>query len=251
MVEKTSAVGANSYSSANAGTNTSKTQKKSKPNSIHTKENDVGQQSIKPVPKPKPQRITITVGEGQSLGYLAAKYNTTVSDIIKLNGLKNPDNLKLGQKLQINAIDSKQLKAYEEYKAELFEQKWQQEKKEKLQQKIETSKSQVQKAKEYGYDEDSSFKVDKNGNAIVTLKTEKELGEVRRDFQIPAGSLSNTNDIKGKYKPKKIFDLDNCVRYNNYDKAEVPAGDSLLIEGAHFRPDEDRTSWDRFWGNII
>ena len=138
-----------------------------------------------------------------------------------------------------------------DYELALSEQRWEQEEKERLEQKIETSKAQVEKAKEYGYGEDYLFEVDKDGNVLVTLKKEKELGEVRRDFRLPAGSLSSTNNIKGKYKPATITDIDRYIRYKDYDQAEVPVGDSLLIDGQHFSPDENRTAWDRFWGNIF
>lgn len=251
MVEKTSAVGASSYSASSSVTSNAASQQEAKPNSIYTEGNKAKKAEIKPVPKPKPKRITITVKDGESLGFIAERYHTTVSDIVKLNGLEDPDKLKPGQKLQIDAIDGKQLEAYENYQNALWEQEWEQEQKDKLNQKIETSKAEVEKAKEYGYGEDYSFKVDENGNVLVTLKKEKELGEVRRDFRLPAGTLSSTNDIKGKYEPETIIDFDNLSRYNDYDQAEVPAGDSLLIDGQHFRPDENRTAWDRFWGNFF
>ena len=154
MVEKTSAVGASSYSASSSVTSNAASQQEAKPNSIYTEGNKAKKAEIKPVPKPKPKRITITVKDGESLGFIAERYHTTVSDIVKLNGLEDPDKLKPGQKLQIDAIDGKQLEAYENYQNALWEQEWEQEQKDKLNQKIETSKAEVEKAKEYGYGED-------------------------------------------------------------------------------------------------
>lgn len=250
MVEKTSSVGA---SSAFTGQNVQQAPSNNteKVNSVYT-EGAKEKQKLKPVPKPEPKMITHTVKDGESLGMLAAKYNTSVSSIVKLNNIKNPDNLKPGTKLQIGAIDSKDIKAYEDYQSELFNRRYNEKQQKELKQKVESSKAQVVNAKKYGYGEDYSFKVDtKSGDVYVTTKTEKTLGDIRRDFRIPAGSLSKTNNIKGKYKPERVFDLDSGTRFNDYDKADVPVGNSLRIRGADFSPDENRSAWDRFWGNIF
>lgn len=46
--------------------------------------------------------ITIyVVDEGETLWELAKKYNTTVNDLIKINGLDESDNIEGGQKLII------------------------------------------------------------------------------------------------------------------------------------------------------
>ncbi len=251
MVDKTSSVGASTSSAVQNSATVKSANQEVKINSVYAEANSKGGQKLKPVPKPKPTRITITVRDGESLGYIAGRYNTSVSQIVKLNNLDDPDRLKPGQKLQIDAIDSKELKEYENYQYALEKQKWEQEEKESLELKIKTSNEQVEKAQEYGYGEDYSFTVDKDGNILVKLKKEKLLGEVRRDFLLPKGSLSSTNNIKGKYKPETIIDSEKCMRYNDYDLAEVPVGDSLLIDGQHFHPDENRTAWDRFWGNFF
>ena len=43
-----------------------------------------------------------TVAKGETLGAIAAKYNTTVKQIVAWNNLKHPDALKLGQKLRVS-----------------------------------------------------------------------------------------------------------------------------------------------------
>lgn len=47
------------------------------------------------------RRTYHTVRSGETLSSIARKYKTTVSKIIKLNNLKNPDRLSIGQKLRV------------------------------------------------------------------------------------------------------------------------------------------------------
>ena len=42
-----------------------------------------------------------TVKKGDTLSAIAKKYNTTVSELVKLNGIKNPDIIKVGQKITL------------------------------------------------------------------------------------------------------------------------------------------------------
>ena len=48
---------------------------------------------------------THTVAAGETLGMLAQRYGTTVEDLMKLNGLGNPDLLQVGQALQVPGTD--------------------------------------------------------------------------------------------------------------------------------------------------
>ncbi|WP_084177458.1 LysM peptidoglycan-binding domain-containing protein [Geobacillus vulcani] len=64
------------------------------------------QQVIKPTSaveamrsKPAPQ--TYTVQKGDTLSEIAKKFNTTVAALQKLNGLKNPNLIRVGQKLRV------------------------------------------------------------------------------------------------------------------------------------------------------
>lgn len=54
-----------------------------------------------PVPDPKPKTI-YTVVKGDTLIGIAKKYGTTYSALAKLNGLKNPSLMSIGQKIKID-----------------------------------------------------------------------------------------------------------------------------------------------------
>ena len=51
----------------------------------------------------KPKQIEYTVKSGDRLGKIAKKYNVTVEEIARANGLCNPNFIKVGQKLIINS----------------------------------------------------------------------------------------------------------------------------------------------------
>ena len=51
----------------------------------------------------KPKQITYTVKAGDRLLKIAKKYDVTVEEIARANGLSNPDFIRVGQKLVINA----------------------------------------------------------------------------------------------------------------------------------------------------
>jgi LysM repeat protein len=46
-----------------------------------------------------------TVAAGETLGTIAQRYNTTVADLITLNGLTNPDVISVGQQLQVPGVE--------------------------------------------------------------------------------------------------------------------------------------------------
>jgi LysM repeat protein len=48
-----------------------------------------------------PRKTYHTVRSGETLSAIARKYKTTVAKIIKLNNLKNPDRLSIGQKIRV------------------------------------------------------------------------------------------------------------------------------------------------------
>lgn len=52
-------------------------------------------------PKPEPAKATYTVVKGDNLSRIAAKHNTTVAALTKLNNIKNPDLIKVGQVLKL------------------------------------------------------------------------------------------------------------------------------------------------------
>ncbi|MGL5693481.1 MAG: LysM peptidoglycan-binding domain-containing protein, partial [Peptostreptococcaceae bacterium] len=58
-----------------------------------------------PTPKPKPvpnsKYITYIVKKGDSLSKIASRYNTSVESIVKLNKIKDPNKIYVGQLLRI------------------------------------------------------------------------------------------------------------------------------------------------------
>jgi len=57
--------------------------------------------SVTPVPPTQPPQRVHIITQGDTLSYLATKYNVTVEAIIKINNVEDPNMLSLGQKLII------------------------------------------------------------------------------------------------------------------------------------------------------
>lgn len=53
-------------------------------------------------PKPAAKAVFYTVHSGDTLTAIAKRFNTTVAKLVKLNGIKNPDLIKVGQHLQVS-----------------------------------------------------------------------------------------------------------------------------------------------------
>ena len=51
--------------------------------------------------KPASKTVTYTVKKGDTLSSIAERYGTTYQKIAKDNGIKNPNFIKVGQKLKI------------------------------------------------------------------------------------------------------------------------------------------------------
>lgn len=47
-------------------------------------------------------KTTVTVRSGDTLSAIARKYNTTVSQLVNLNGIKNANAIRVGQKLLLS-----------------------------------------------------------------------------------------------------------------------------------------------------
>ncbi len=196
--------------------------------------------------RPKPRVITVTVPSGSSLGFLAEEHHTTVSEILKLNpNIKNPNQVSEGQKIKINHIDKKDwdayqkdLNAYNSYQYKLAEQEWEAEQAQKLQNKINKATASIQQAKEMGYGDYYNFQIDKKtGDVTITLKVDKELGDIRNGLGLPRGHLRAKNPkIMDKYKPGRIYDIDNGVRINDWDDIDVKAGEKFVISGDCINP---------------
>ncbi|MCI1272883.1 MAG: LysM peptidoglycan-binding domain-containing protein [Clostridiaceae bacterium] len=198
--------------------------------------------------KPVAKEVTVTVTEGMSLLGLAGKYNTKMADIRKLNHLKG-DNLKIGQKLRIMATDAKELKAYEEYQAQIIEQKNKQAEKANIQRKNKLAEGRIAQAKSYGLGEDYSFKKDeKTGNIIVTVKDEKTLAEIKEDFNLPDGSLRETN---GNLKPGTVYTGSSGEPTDNYDVSKIGKGGKVVINTDHFKPEKPFSQEVKDWAKSI
>lgn len=165
---------------------------------------------------------SVVIKQGDNLEQIAKQYGTTVSELLKANPGVDPTKLQIGQSINITNPA------------------------------ITASKANISKAVEYGYGEDYTFSVAPNGDVILLLKDGKTLGEIRADFQIEAGSLSRTNDVKGRFKPDTYYDIDRYVLVNDYDKADVQKGERIVVERLQFNPNPHKSTasrvWHNFWG---
>ena len=71
-----------------------------------------GEQSTKKPPdkKSKPEQSkpdVYTVKAGDTLSYIAKRYGTTVSELVRINGIKNPDLIYVGQKITLSGNGAK------------------------------------------------------------------------------------------------------------------------------------------------
>ncbi len=58
--------------------------------------------AAKPVSKPAGNKgVSYTVKSGDTLSAIAAKYKTTVNDLVKINGIKDPNLIRVGQKIKL------------------------------------------------------------------------------------------------------------------------------------------------------
>ncbi len=65
----------------------------------------IGGMAIKPPAakqESKPAATTHTVKSGDTLSAIAAKYKTTVNDLVKINGIKDPNLIRVGQKIKLS-----------------------------------------------------------------------------------------------------------------------------------------------------
>src|SRR5262249_18845291 len=62
--------------------------------------------SAAPKPTPVPTAVTVTVAAGDTLWDLAQKYGTDTASLAQLNGLDDPDHLKLGMTLRVPSASS-------------------------------------------------------------------------------------------------------------------------------------------------
>ncbi len=178
-----------------------------------------------------------TVKAGDNLETIAKRNGTTVEALLKFNPeLSRNQTLYPGQGVQLNNYlnDYNDLKALEQQRHDRI---------------IAESRATIDKAVDYGYDKEYDFDVAPNGDIILILKEKKTFGEIRGDFQIEEGSLSRTNNIKGKNSKYEAPPLERSfpsfIRKRNYDDIEVPEGDRIVVERLKFNPNPSKTKLGR------
>ena len=235
MAEISAAQGAQGASAASgSATPPQNARKKEKaPNSVMN--NGAGNANQAPK-EPQRKEITVTAVPGTSLFGLAMKYDVSVDDIKKLNGLTS-DNIREGQKIRIMAFDPKEKEAWDNYQDELSEQKYEAERKADIERKNKLAESRIEEAIEYGLDDKYSFSIQKEtGNIIITLKEGRQLYDVKQDFNIPDGVLRAYNNDLNKYEIPK-FDTERGM-VENADNVKAKKGDTLVIDIDSFKPDK-------------
>lgn len=162
----------------------------------------------------------IEIKEGDTLSQIAEKYGTTIGNLLAANPGLSKDNLRAGTVIKISS------------------------------EKINAAKEKINQAIDLGYGEEYTFSIEPNGDIRITLLDDMELGDIRADFKIPGGSLTNSNPgLKTKYEPEYVIHLDKN-NYNDWDGAEANQGDQFIITNAHFNPNKNTNMWSRGWQNF-
>jgi len=199
--------------------------------------------------EPKKSLKTITVTNGESLGALAVEYHTTVSEIAKLNGISPNANLKIGQKVKINAANKKEYTEYQKAKEKQEEIQMEKEnaayKKQQaaaLKNNIATAQARVGKAYNLGLGEGYSFTVDKKtGNVTIKTKKGSTFSEIKSSFAIPDGVIGKYNDMS-KFKQEEIGD----TGIESYDNVTLEKGTQIVVPANSFDPQEKKSLWQKF-----
>jgi len=198
--------------------------------------------------KPTPKEITVTITSGDNLGYFAEKYHTTIKDIQKLNNIKDPNKLKEGQKIRIMAVSEQDYKNYQTKLREYYNKKSAIEEKQKVTRKTKQARVLIEKAKKDGRGEDYSYAINtKTGNIVVTLKNNRNMGRIKEDFHLPAGSISSTNNMEEKFGKIPTYHTDSRS-FETWDAVEVKKGTKLEIDTDHFSTERTwKQAWKDFW----
>ena len=182
---------------------------------------------------------------GETTFSIATKHHISIDELLKANPGMDKDKIYQNKAIKVPYRNDKDWKNYEK-DVEAYENQqlalWQQEQDAKMAEALKNKKDQatamIQKAKELKYDESYNFTVDeKSGDIIITLKKDMELGDISKDFRLPAGHLRAKNpDITTKYKPENHFNLDKQVRVSDWDGADAKKGDSFIVDPNAFKP---------------
>lgn len=220
--------GAKNTATTKQASNTTRAKTKEKaPNSVVKKKQATTQAQVPKEPKKK--EITITLGSGDSLFALAMKYNVSVDEICKLNGIKDPNKVKIDQKIKIMAYDPKEKAEWDTYQYELAEQKRAVEMAKAKEKRIALAQAKIQEAKANGREDDYSFSMDKDGYVIVTLKTNKKLHDIREEMGQNPGKLDEMNNFEGRYGQIPILKTDSRD-IETWDNYEAKKGESFRID---------------------
>ena len=185
--------------------------------------------NIKPVP-PKGTPTKITVQEGESLGVLAQRYNTSVNSIMKANGLKN-DNIRSGQTLMVYVVSDEEMKYYNDLKKEYEQQQLEEQHKIEVEKRTAQAEALIQKAINDGYSKFYSFSINGEGYIVATLKYDKQLGDISKDFNLNKGTLLRNNpSIQTKYKKGTGIRRSDGLEYETWDASPAIKGDSFVID---------------------
>lgn len=206
--------------------------------------------------RPKAEGVTdVKVGYGQTLFDIATKYHVTVKDVLNANpNLESANKIREGQTLKVPFVSDKKWNAYlkakdayEQEEMRLYEETQKAEAAKELKQKTEMAEAKIQEAKDLKYGKSYDFSINpKTGEIIITLKADKELGDIRDDFRLPAGYLKSKNpDISKKYKPGTLYNLNEGIRESNWDEAKAQKGDKFIVDPELFRPSKG------FFGNLF
>lgn len=201
--------------------------------------------------KPVPKIITVTIGYGSSLGYIAEAHHTTVSEILKLNpNIKNADNIREGQQIKVAHIDDKEFKAYQDYQDKLFAEQMEKERLQNIVARKQQAQEKIQKAVKRGQDVDYTFSTDKEGYVIVQPLVRKRLHEIRSDLGLPAGHLDDMNNLEEKFGP--IPTVNDGVRdIETWDNVKADIDDSFRIDPYNMNPSRTWTQFFKDIGNAI
>ena len=188
--------------------------------------------------------ISVTINEGESLGAIAARYNTSVQSIMKANGIKDADRVQTGQVISVNCVSNEELAKYNELKAIYDNKMAEKAEKEAVTKRTKIAASKIEKANKDGYAEDYDFAINNKGHILITLKNEKKLGEISEDFGLEAGMLRATNpSIEQRYKPVKATRRDG-TDYETYSGSRAKKGDTFVIDTNDFTTER---TWSQFF----
>lgn len=183
----------------------------------------------------KPETITwpgIRVQQGDSYEKIVIDFNNqhphstvTVDETVKRSKIK-PENLKPGDVITLSSPE------------------------------MERARRMIDIAVDYGYGDLYDFTLDDRGYIIVTLEKDRDIADIKRDFKLPDGSLSETNDFGSnpdRYHMKRVYSNKECDYVLDADNGKVDKGDKLVIKGSDFDPNQYRNPIARFffdWDNI-